>query len=495
MKSAFQSVITVLGMLVAVNCGDSGQSNVDQTGAMAKANAPQPVAAKESDAQAEKAAALKAEQAGDLDAALLHYENIYDSTPTTPEQRVELRHKFEELRPKVKPNTDPAKAGVYKARTYIFRKTEIGNVKHEYTDKQIKALENATAAWAKELEKASMGYLRVQWDVVVIDKPLTKMDGYPDPVNCLPYFTDLKRNEKDFIAAYALTAGLPASCWAATWTGVACKGAIFSGFNDGGDGATGGDGEVQVHEWLHGLQAIIDDLQTYPRGLVVNPDSGIGNCGEKCWQPKEGKGSLYDWYRHMLCTHMTRKMWRGVTVLRQPDNVWFNGLNLCPRFLVAGPFSAAGKENNGLDFAFLDESATKPLEGQKEGECAWRQGQAIGRDLNFADYCPDTQNKVAYAAVLVQSQQAQPAQVRVGSDDSCKVWVNGKLVVNEPSLRPCGLDQNVADVQLNQGDNLVLMKVANVGGDWLANLRITGPKGTPLPGVKYVLPAEKPAEK
>ena len=77
------------------------------------------LAAKEMDAQAERAAAVKAEQASDWDSALLHYENIYDSTPTTPEQRVELRHKFEELHPKVKPNTDPAKAGLYKILSLI----------------------------------------------------------------------------------------------------------------------------------------------------------------------------------------------------------------------------------------------------------------------------------------------------------------------------------------------------------------------------------------
>ena len=52
------------------------------------------------DAKAEREAAAKAEQAGDWDAALLHYENVYDSTPCTPEEYVQLRRKFEELRPK-----------------------------------------------------------------------------------------------------------------------------------------------------------------------------------------------------------------------------------------------------------------------------------------------------------------------------------------------------------------------------------------------------------
>ncbi|MCY2930965.1 MAG: hypothetical protein NTV86_16050 [Planctomycetota bacterium] len=473
-------IVVVIGVVVALGSAALGQSAPAATGA--------------DPAAVERAAAVKAEQAKDWDAALLHYETIYDSTPTTPEQRVELRHKFEELRPKVKPNGDLAKASLYKARTYVFRKTEIGAVKHQYTDKQIEDIRNATRAWAREIVLASMGNIRVMSDVVVIDKPLTKMEGCPDPDNCVPHFTDLEPGDLDFVMGYALTGGLPTSCWAATW-GVACKGAIYSGFNDGGDGRTGGDGEVQVHEWMHGLQTMIDEHQMYPRGLVVNPDSGIGNCGKNCWQPKEGKGSLYDWYRHMLCAHVTRKMWRGVTVLRGPDNVWFNALNLCPRYLVVGGFEAAGRANHGLDYAYVDEPTVKPVDRAKAGPYRWRKGQATGRDLNFGDLYTDTRDKVAYAAALVRSPVAQAAQIRVGSDDSCKVWLNGALIISEPAPRECGLDQNVADVQLRQGDNLVLLKVANGGGDWLTNFRVTGPKGAALPGVTYALPGETPAVK
>lgn len=448
---------------------------------------PAHAAATDVDPKAEREAAVAAEQAGKWDAALQHYENIYDSTPATPPERVELRHKFEELRPKVAPNADPAKAAVYKVRSYVFRTTAVGSVTNRYNDKQIEDVKKATAAFAAELWKASLGTLRVEWDAVVIDAPLTQVAGCPDPGNCTPYFTDLKTNEMDFVMAYAITKGLPLNCWASTW-GPACKGAMYTGFNDGGDGGTGGDGEVQIHEWIHALQMTLEGVQIYPAGLAVNPDSGIGNCGEKCWQPKPNEGTLYNWYRHMLTAHITRRMWRDLPVRSPANNAWVNYLNRCSEFLVIGPFSTADKGSNALDFAYIDEAAAAPAAGKETNGRRWQQAAFKARDLNFADLLSPADNQVAYVATLVQSDQEQPAQVRVGSDDSCKLWLNGKPILTEPRPRECGLDQNIVDVQMRKGENLVLMKVLNTGGDWLMNLRITDPKGGPLPHMRYALP-------
>lgn len=454
------------------------------------------MAAQEFDAKAEQAAAVKAEQAGDWDTALLHYENIYDSTPTTAKQQVELRHKFEELRPKVKPNEDPAKAGLYKVRVYIFRTTEIGKVKNTYTEKQIQDIHKAMAAYAKEIWTQTLGSLRVEYTIAVIDKPLTKRDGLPDYVNCMPYLTDLKPGEVDLVAAYGLSKGLPCNCWAATW-GVVCKGAGFVGFNDGGDGKTADDGEVQIHEWLHSVQGAFEGLQNYPGGLGVNPDSGM-KCGEGCWQPKEGKKGLYDWYRHIMTAHYTRKMWRGLTVLRPADNVWTAKLNLCPRFLAVGPFDIKDKDKNGLDTAYINEAKAKPLAGAvadgqglfASGKKAWVESAITGRDLNFANLYNLNSQQAAYVATVVRSGKEQFGQVRVGSDDSCKVWQDGKVILADAAAHECILDQNIVNVKLHKGDNLFLLKVLNYGGDWTVNFRLTDAAGQPLPDMQYALPGQ-----
>ena len=172
------------------------------------------------------------------------------------------------------------------------------------------------------------------------------------------------------MAAYALSGGLDWSCWAGT-LGSVCKGAAYSGFNDAGDGGTCSNAEVQVHEWIHGLEMTLKWHHMYPDAIFPNPDAS-GNCGPKCWRPKPNEDSLYHWYRHILATHLTRKMWRELSLTRPGDNAWLAPLKLCPKFATLGPFDGNGKDKNGFDCAFLDESNLKPAMGEQEGGRTWR---------------------------------------------------------------------------------------------------------------------------
>ena len=441
------------------------------------------------EAKAERDAAAKAEQTGDCDAALLHYETIYDSTPTTPAERVELRRKFAELHGKVKPNTDPAKAGVYKVRVYVFRTVAFGAITNTYNEEQLKDIDKANAAWADEVWKASLGNCRLEWETVLIDKPLTSFDGFAHPRDCTPYFTDLQPGAVDHVAVYALTPGLPCNCWADTW-GPCCRGASYVGFNDAGDGSLR-SGEIQVHEWLHAIQMTMEWHHLYPDGLLVNPDSGA-NCGQDCWRPKEDGDGLYNWYRHMLTTHMTRKMWRELSLRRPPSNPWIDKLDLCPKFLAVGPFDGASLTNSGFDVAFIDETGARPSAGKKAGDKVWREAVRGGIFLDLGRCFYPVVRQAAYVACVVQSPAEQEAQVRIGSGAGCKVWHNGKLILTHPEGRGCGLDQDNVNIKLSKGDNLFLIKIVNSGAwdwaDWGATLRVTDLLGKPLPGIKYALP-------
>jgi hypothetical protein len=455
---------------------------------VAPAQAATPIVAK-----AGREAAAKAEQAGDWDAALLHYENVYDSTPCTPEEYVQLRRKFEELHPKVKPNSDPGKAGVYHVRSFAFRTLHVGDRKSTYNEKQLKDFEKVHAAWADEVWKASSGQCRLDWKAVVIDKPLTRFDGFPSPYDCIPYFDALKPGEADYVTAYTLSSGFDWSCWGGTM-GSVCKGAAYGGFNDAGDGGTCGNAEVQIHEWIHGLEMTLKWHQMYPDAIFPNPDAG-GNCGPKCWQPKPNQGSLYDWYRHILSTHLTRKMWRELSLTRPGDSPWLAPLKLCPKFATLGPFDGNGKNKNGFDVAFIDESKFRPALGEQQGGRTWRAADRSGFFLNLAGVYYPMERQVAYAAVIARAPQARAAQVRLGAASACKAWHNGKQIVSNPNWRGCGHDQDKVGVQLVKGDNLFVVKVVNSGekdwADWGVNLRITDDGGTPLERIHYALPGEK----
>lgn len=84
-------------------------------------------------------------------------------------------------------------------------------------------------------------------------------------------------------------------------------------------------------------------------------------------------------------------------------------------------------------------------------------------------------NAVAhYFLFFADSAVEQPAKLLVGSDDGCKVWVNGKQVHRNPATRALAFGSDQVDCQLNQGRNVVLVKVVN---------------GTPPGGVSVALRA------
>ncbi len=76
----------------------------------------------------------------------------------------------------------------------------------------------------------------------------------------------------------------------------------------------------------------------------------------------------------------------------------------------------------------------------------------------------------AYALINIHSPRDQSdVLMGVGSDDSIKVWLNGSVVYkNDISRRTTGI-QNRFPVNLNAGDNLLLIKVCNHGALWANN--------------------------
>ena len=76
----------------------------------------------------------------------------------------------------------------------------------------------------------------------------------------------------------------------------------------------------------------------------------------------------------------------------------------------------------------------------------------------------------AYALINISSPRDQnDVLMGVGSDDSIKVWLNGSVVYkNDVSRRTTGI-QNRFPVNLNAGNNLLLIKVCNHGALWANN--------------------------
>jgi len=292
-----------------------------------------------------------AEARQDWSTALSYYEHIYDSTRTDDATRSRLRTKFAELRPKVPPNTDPAKAGVWKVRAYVFRELDFTwkdksgkevRSQHRYRKEELDRIQRGMAAFAKRIWDFSDGNLRIEWTLKIIEQPLTKLDGedsfWPGPDSCMPFFTDLKPGQVDTIMVFAKAWGdkdkgdtgieVPQMLLGGTFgsLGALTKDATYIGFNWGSGTANNEpDGEPMVHEWLHAAQWGLEDYQGYPSGLMFTSDGGRmegEEGGDPCYRRRKEETSWMRFYQHLMRDHVTRRMWRELSVTRPATNVW-----------------------------------------------------------------------------------------------------------------------------------------------------------------------------
>ena len=137
-------------------------------------------------------------------------------------------------------------------------------------------------------------------------------------------------------------------------------------------------------------------------------------------------------------------------------------------FHVVGPFPAANM-NAALDTAFgpekgnFDSKATFPASGGRQPPVAWRTIRPDGKgyfDL-AAFHGPAGNNSASYLYAAIDSPADQDAEVRLGTDDGARLWVNGKEVFVTRETRAAAPEQNAVKVKLTKGTNAVLLKVAN----------------------------------
>jgi hypothetical protein len=81
-------------------------------------------------------------------------------------------------------------------------------------------------------------------------------------------------------------------------------------------------------------------------------------------------------------------------------------------------------------------------------------------------------DRVAYLKTTISSDEAQDALLEFGSDDGLKVWLNGKIVHSNNVVRPCVPGQDKVKIKLAKGENTLLIKLTQGGGEWAISSRI-----------------------
>ena len=104
-----------------------------------------------------------------------------------------------------------------------------------------------------------------------------------------------------------------------------------------------------------------------------------------------------------------------------------------------------------------------------EGEISAHGGNNINDMLIKIKLGPggDVNDHCSYAVINAVSKVTKKGvEAKVGSDDSVKVWMNGKEVHKNPVNRGANDFQDTFKVDLKKGDNVFMVKVCERGGGW-----------------------------
>ena len=110
--------------------------------------------------------------------------------------------------------------------------------------------------------------------------------------------------------------------------------------------------------------------------------------------------------------------------------------------------------------------------------------------MNLKTIFPDFNWSVAYGIIYVDSPQSRKAQLRFGSNESIKVWLNDEEVWRENAFRDAVFDDDVVDVSLKSGLNKIVLKLCNRIDEWGFFFRITDSDGRGVPDLTFV-PADE----
>ncbi|MGO9231459.1 MAG: prolyl oligopeptidase family serine peptidase [Bryobacteraceae bacterium] len=137
--------------------------------------------------------------------------------------------------------------------------------------------------------------------------------------------------------------------------------------------------------------------------------------------------------------------------------------NFLRLWLVAGPF-ACGLEADCLSSSGGEAGirATDGLEQKRADGTSvkWHSQKSWGDVVAFDDLTGPKDGAVAYAFTKVPRSKTGKALVSVGSEDGIRVWLNGTLVLKKDGLRSLTQDEDQIEVDMNAGENALLVKVS-----------------------------------
>lgn len=168
------------------------------------------------------------------------------------------------------------------------------------------------------------------------------------------------------------------------------------------------------------------------------------------------------------------------------DLVSLHWMPYCIReFSYLGPFTVGGDQNLIHRKFIENEGEVLPRPGDTQNGREWRI-HSFERDLvDFRFLFGSVTYNVVYSHIFIRSEFRQELELRAGSSDGIKVWVNGGLSINSSISRPVSPDQNLTIVILEKGMNSLFVKLAGYLNEFSYFMRFTSPGNTTADGLTF----------
>jgi hypothetical protein len=118
------------------------------------------------------------------------------------------------------------------------------------------------------------------------------------------------------------------------------------------------------------------------------------------------------------------------------------------------------------------EGSMKPKAGDKEKvdgkDVAWKAHKTADFFIDFLESFGKERGEdvCGYAVAYVIADAEMKVKLAVGSNDQCKAYVNGKEAIKFTETRTLEKDTETAEVTLNKGQNVLVLKVINEKNNW-----------------------------
>jgi hypothetical protein len=375
--------------------------------------------------------------------------------------------------------------------TVIMRNIDVdytdaeGNPQHETSSMyniDVARIELELERFADTVYYYSGGWLEIATDVLILEEPITKISGNGTSGYCVDpddmesaYEDSIDFGEYDTVMLYWKPVEIPTGgIWGLAWwyyQGQTPEGEGWGSEIQPAQGAAyincfyyPGLGpshwELNLHEWLHHLNALMYYKAGFPNEMV--PDSHYED--DPDWDP-EGHSSM-DYYVHILTEHMTPLLYASAEVIDRSAAPYMR------EWLVLGPFENEG--DSGLAIDFIGEETVMPRRGMTSGGHQWEVMESDSDYIDLDFYYEYGNMKVAYLHTYIYSPSPTPARIWTGSNDGLRVYLNGGLVRDTHVHRLARFDAEEKTVLFREGWNRLLLKVEDKNGSWGAACRIFG---------------------